>query len=168
MVKTLLTLIRQLYKLRTCTYNLTEANISAGKFRPCLEYHIGNCRAPCIGNQTSEEYEESIRQIRDILKGNILAVTGHLKEKMAQFSGDLRFEEAQIIKEKIEILNRFRSRSAVVSNTIKNVDVFAFTQDNDRCYINFMKVVEGAVVQAFTLEIRSKVEEEGKLCWVPQ
>jgi len=160
MVKTLLTLIRQLYKLRTCNYSLTEANISAGKFRPCLEFHIGNCKAPCIGNQTPEEYEESIRQIKDILKGNILAVTGHLKEKMAEFSRDLRFEEAQIIKEKIEILNRFRSRSAVVSNTIKNVDVFAFTQDNDRCYINFMKVVEGAVVQAFTLEIRSKVEEE--------
>lgn len=160
MVKTLLTLIRQLYKLRTCNYSLTEANISAGKFRPCLEFHIGNCKAPCIGNQTPEEYEESIRQIRDILKGNILAVTGHLKEKMAEFSRDLRFEEAQIIKEKIEILNRFRSRSAVVSNTIKNVDVFAFTQDNDRCYINYMKVVEGAVVQAFTLEIRSKVEEE--------
>ena len=160
MVKTLLTLIRQLYKLRTCNYSLTEANISAGKFRPCLEFHIGNCKAPCIGNQTPEDYEESIRQIKDILKGNILSVTGHLKEKMAGFSRDLRFEEAQIIKEKIEILNRFRSRSAVVSNTIKNVDVFAFSQDNERCYINYMKVVEGAVVQAFTLEIRSKVEEE--------
>jgi len=160
MVKTLLTLIRQLYKLRTCNYSLTETNISAGKFRPCLEFHIGNCKAPCIGNQTPSEYDESIRQIRDILKGNILAVTGHLKEKMAEFSMNLRFEEAQILKEKIEILNRFRSRSAVVSNTIKNVDVFAFTQDNDNCYVNYMKVVEGAVVQAFTLEIRSKVEEE--------
>jgi excinuclease ABC subunit C len=160
MVKTLLTLIRQLYKLRTCNYSLTETNISAGKFRPCLEFHIGNCKAPCIGNQTPSEYDESIRQIRDILKGKILTVTGHLKEKMAEFSRDLRFEDAQILKEKIEILNRFRSRSAVVSNTIKNVDVFAFTQDNDNCYVNYMKVVEGAVVQAFTLEIRSKVEEE--------
>lgn len=160
MVKTLLTLVRQLYKLRTCNYSLTETNISAGKFRPCLEFHIGNCKAPCIGNQTPSEYDESIRQIRDILKGNILAVTGHLKEKMAELSMDLRFEEAQILKEKIEILNRFRSRSAVVSNTIKNVDVFAFTQDNDKCFVNYMKVVEGAVVQAFTLEIRSKVEEE--------
>ncbi len=160
MVKTLLTLIRQLYKLRTCTFSLTEANISAGKFRPCLEYHIGNCKAPCIGNQKESEYDESIRQIRDILKGNILTVTNHLKEKMAEFSRKMRFEEAQILKEKIEILTKFRSRSAVVSNTIKNVDVFAFTQDNDRFYVNYLKVVEGAVVQAFTLEMRSKVDEE--------
>jgi excinuclease ABC subunit C len=160
MVKTLLSLIRQLYKLRTCTFSLTEANISAGKFRPCLEYHIGNCKAPCIGNQKESEYDESIRQIRDILKGNILTVTNHLKEKMAEFSREMRFEEAQILKEKIEILTKFRSRSAVVSNTIKNVDVFAFTQDNDRFYVNYLKVVEGAVVQAFTLEMRSKVDEE--------
>jgi excinuclease ABC subunit C len=160
MVKTLLTLIRQLYKLRTCNLSLTRANISAGKFRPCLEFHIGNCKAPCIGNQSSAEYDESIRQIRDILRGNILMVTGHLKDKMNELSGKLRFEEAQLIKEKIEILNRFRSHSAVVSNTIKNVDVFAFAQDNERCYINYLKVVEGAVVQAFTLEIRSKVDEE--------
>ncbi|HBZ19760.1 MAG TPA: excinuclease ABC subunit C, partial [Bacteroidales bacterium] len=160
MVKTLLTLIRQLYKLRTCNLSLTRTNISAGKFRPCLEFHIGNCKAPCIGNQSAGEYDESIRQIRDILRGNILMVTGHLKDKMNEFSGKLRFEEAQLIKEKIEILNRFRSHSAVVSNTIKNVDVFAFTQDNERCYINYLKVVEGAVVQAFTLELRSRVDEE--------
>jgi len=160
MVKTLLTLIRQLYKLRTCNFSLTEANISAGKFRPCLEYHIGNCKAPCIGNQSSAEYDETIRQIRDILKGNILTVTSHLKDKMAEFSSQLRFEEAHLIKEKIEILNRFRSHSVVVSNTIRNVDVFAFTQDNERCYVNYLKVVEGAVVQAFTLELRSRVDEE--------
>jgi excinuclease ABC subunit C len=160
MVKTLLTLIGQLYKLRTCSFSLTEANISAGKFRPCLEYHIGNCKAPCIGNQSSADYDETIRQIRDILKGNILTVTSHLKVKMAEFSRELRFEEAQLLKEKIEILNRFRSHSAVVSNTIKNVDVFAFTQDNERCFVNYLKVVEGAVVQAFTFELRSKVDEE--------
>jgi excinuclease ABC subunit C len=160
MVKTLLNLIRQLYKLRTCKFSLTEGNISAGKFRPCLEYHIGNCKAPCIGNQSEQEYDESIRQIRDILKGNILTVTSHLKDKMVEFSRELRFEEAQILKEKIDILNRFRSHSAVVSNTIKNVDVFAFAQDNERCYVNYLKVVEGAVVQAFTLEIRSRVDEE--------
>jgi excinuclease ABC subunit C len=160
MVKTLLTLIRQLYKLRTCTFSLTETNISAGKFKPCLEYHIGNCKAPCIGNQSATEYDETIRQIRDILKGNILTVTSHLKDKMAKLSRELRFEEAQILKVKIDILNRFRSHSAVVSNTIKNVDVFAFTQDNERCYVNYLKVVEGAVVQAFTLELRSRVDEE--------
>jgi excinuclease ABC subunit C len=160
MVKTLITLIRQLYKLRTCTYNLTEANISAGKFKPCLEFHIGNCKAPCIGNQKESEYSEAILQIREILKGHILSVTGHLKEKMAEYSKELRFEEAQILKEKIDTLTKYRSRSVVVSITIKNVDVFAFTQDDERCYVNYLKVVEGAVVQAFTLEMRSKVDEE--------
>jgi excinuclease ABC subunit C len=160
MVKTLLTLIRQLYKLRTCNYNLIEANISAGKFIPCLEYHIGNCKAPCVGYQTEADYDESIVQIKDILKGNIMTLTEHLKGKMAEYSRKLRFEEAQIIKEKIEILNRFRSRSAVVSNTIKNVDVFAFTEDGQRYYVNYLKVVEGAVVQAFTLDMRSKLDEE--------
>jgi excinuclease ABC subunit C len=160
MVKTLIDLIRHLYKLRTCTFNLTETNISAGKFKPCLEFHIGNCKAPCIGNQKESEYSEAILQIKDILKGHILSVTGHLKEKMAEYSKELRFEEAQILKEKIDTLTRFRSRSAVVSNTIKNVDVFAFTQDDEICYVNYLKVVEGAVVQAFTLEMRSKVDEE--------
>jgi excinuclease ABC subunit C len=160
MVKTLLTLIRQLYKLRTCNYSLTASNIAGGKFKSCLEFHIGNCKAPCIGNQEQSEYDETIAQIKDILKGHILTVTTHLKQKMAEFSADLRFEEAQILKEKIEILSRFRSRSAIVSNTIKNIDVFAFAQDDDRCYVNYLKVVEGAVVQAFTLEMRSRVDEE--------
>ena len=160
MVKTLLTLIRQLYKLRTCTHNLTGANITAGKFKVCLEYHIGNCKAPCIANQSESDYSESITQIKDILKGNILTVTDHLKRKMADYSRDLHFEEAQQIKEKIEILTKFRSRSTVVSNTIRNVDVFAYTQDSDSCFINYLKVVEGSVIQAFTLELRSRVDEE--------
>jgi len=160
MVKTLITLIRQLYKLRTCNYSLTQANISANKFKACLEYHIGNCKAPCIGLQDESDYNESVVQIRDILKGNILAVTGRLREKMAEYSALLRFEEAQILKDKIELLNRFRSRSTVVSNNIRNVDVFAFTADNEKCYVNYLKVVEGAVVQTFTLEMRSKVDED--------
>jgi len=160
MVKTLLTLIRQLYKLRTCNYNLTRVNISAGKFIPCLEYHIGNCKAPCAGYQDEADYDESIVQIKDILKGNLMTLTEHLKSRMTEYSRDLRFEEAQAAKDKIEILNRFRSRSAVVSNTIKNVDVFAFSEDGQRYYVNYLKVVEGAVVQAFTLDMRSKLDEE--------
>ncbi len=160
MVKTLLTLIRQLYKLRTCSLNLTESNIAAGKFKVCLEYHIGNCKGPCVGYQTEDDYNDSIVQIRDILRGNILTVTDHLKKRMAEYSTELRFEEAQLIKDKIDILTKFRSRSAVVSNMIKNVDVFAFTQDGERYYVNYLKVVEGAVIQAFTLELRSKLDEE--------
>lgn len=160
MVKTLLTLIRQLYKLRTCRHNLTETNIKAGKFRVCLEYHLGNCKAPCVGWQTESDYRESIVQIRDILKGHIITVTGHLKNKMNEYSALLKFEEAQIIKEKIELLNKFRSHSAVVSNKIKNIDVFAITQDGNQFFVNYLKVVEGAVIQSFTLELRMQVTEE--------
>ncbi len=160
MVKTLLTLIRQLYNLRTCSHKLSPDNIQSGKFRVCLEFHIGNCKAPCIGNQSEQEYLENIQQIKNILKGNILIVTGYLKERMAYYSSILRFEEAQIIKEKIDVLNRYRNRSAVVSNVIKNVDVFAHTVDQERNYFNYLKVVDGAVIQSFTLELRARVYEE--------
>ena len=131
MVKTLINFIKQLYKLRTCTHNLTKSNIEAGKFKVCLEYHLGNCKAPCVGKKPESDYLESIDQIRDILKGNISYVIDHLKRTMVKYSEKLRFEEAQSVKEKIEILSRFRSRSIVVSNTIRNVDVFAFTQESD-------------------------------------
>ncbi len=160
MVKTLLTMIRQLYKLRTCNYNLSLSNINEKKFKVCLEYHIGNCNAPCIGLQSEEDYSESIQQIKDILKGNIITVLEHLKKLMKDHSNRLQYEKAQIIKGKIEILNKFRSRSSVVSSVIKNVDVFGYSQDNERSYISFIKVVQGAVIQASTIEIRSRLDEE--------
>jgi len=160
MVKTLIGFIRQLYKLRTCTHNLTESNIAAAKFKVCLEYHLGNCKAPCVAKQTETDYLENIEQIRNILKGNISTVIDHLKKVMAKSSAELRFEDAQLIKEKIEILSRFRSRSTVVSNTIKNVDVFAITQESDNAYVNYMKVVEGAVIQALTIELKIRADEE--------
>ena len=160
MVRTLLDLIRQLYKLRTCPLALTEQNIAAGKFKVCLEYHIGNCKGPCVGLQQECDYIESIRQIRDILKGNISTVMVHLKNLMDRYSREMRFEEAQVIKEKIEILSRFRSKSTVVSTTIRNVDVFGYTQEADNAYVNFLKVVEGAVTQAFTLELKMRLDEE--------
>jgi excinuclease ABC subunit C len=160
MVKTLLELIRQLYKLRNCSLNLTENNIKAGKFKVCLEYHMGNCKGPCVGLQTEEDYSDTIQQIRSILKGNIASVMEHLKKIMLEFSKDMRFEEAQAIKNKIELLARFRSRSTVVSATIRNVYVFGMTQDTDNTYINYLKVVDGAVIQAFTLDLRSRLEEE--------
>ena len=160
MVKTLIGFIRQLYKLRTCTHNLTESNIAAAKFKVCLEYHLGNCKAPCVAKQTETDYLENIEQIRNILKGNISTVIDHLKKVMAKSSAELRFEDAQLIKEKIEILSRFRSRSTVVSNTIKNVDVFAITQESDNAYVNYLKVVEGAVIQALTIELKIRADEE--------
>lgn len=160
MVKTLIGLIRQLYKLRTCPLNLSESNISAGKFKVCLEYHIGNCKAPCVGLQTEIEYQESMIQIRDILKGNISTVLDHLKNLMGKYSAEQKFEDAQLVKDKIEILSRFRSKSTVVSNTIKNVDVFGYAQEADNAYVNFLKVVHGAVIQAYTLEIKTRIDED--------
>jgi len=163
MLKTLLTLIRQLYKLRNCSFNLTKANIESGKFKVCLEHHIGNCKGPCEGLQTEHDYSENIEQIKNILKGNLLTVIDYLRSLMAGYSAELRFEEAQLIKEKIEILTKFRSRSAVVSATIKNIDVFAFSQDAGSSYVNYLKVVNGAVIQTFTLELRSRLDEEKEI-----
>jgi excinuclease ABC subunit C len=160
MVKTLLELIRQLYKLRTCSLNLTAGNIASGKFKVCLEYHLGNCKAPCVGFQQREDYDESIQQIRNILRGNISSVQEHLKGIMKEHAAKMRFEEAQVIKDKLEIISRFRSKSAVVSSTVRNVDVFALEQDGENTYVNYLKVIEGAVIQAFTLDIRSRLDEE--------
>jgi len=160
MVKTLIAFISKIYKLRTCSLSLTASNIKSGKFKVCLEYHLGNCKAPCIANQTDKDYLENIRQIKDILKGNISTVIDHLRLVMIQYSEELRFEEAQGIKEKIEILAGFKSRSAVVSNTIINVDVFAFTQESDNAYVNYLKVIQGAVIQVYTLGIKTRIDEE--------
>ena len=160
MVKTLIALIRQLYNLRTCSLVLTESNIAAKKFKVCLEYHLGNCKAPCIGNQSRNDYNDNLLQIKDILKGNISTVIDHLKSLMIQYSGELRFEEAQMIKDKIEILSRFRSKSAVVSNTIRNVDVFGIAMEGDNAYVNYLKVVQGAIIQAYTVELKTRIDEE--------
>jgi excinuclease ABC subunit C len=160
MVRTLITFVRQLYKIRTCNLNLTKQNIEAGKFKVCLEYHLGNCKGPCVGNQSEYEHIENINQIKDILKGNISGVIDHLKREMKKYASEMRFEEAQMIKEKIDILAKFRSRSTVVSNTIRNVDVFAYTQEADNAYVNYLKVVQGSVTQALTVELKTRVEEE--------
>jgi excinuclease ABC subunit C len=160
MVKTLIGFIRQLYKLRTCSLNLTKSNIEAGKFKVCLEYHLGNCKAPCVGKQARDEYIEYIDQIKDILKGNISTVIDHLKQTMSMYSAELRFEDAQSVKDKIDILSKFRSKSTVVSNTIKNVDVFGITQESDNAYVNYLKVVEGAVIQALTVDLKIRADEE--------
>jgi excinuclease ABC subunit C len=160
MVKTLISFIRQLFKLRTCSHNLIKSNIDAGKFKVCLEYHLGNCKAPCVGLQPEDDYLENIDQIKNILKGNISTVIDHLKKAMEKFSAEMRFEEAQLVKDKIDIILRFRSRSSVVSNTIRNVDVFAITQESDNAYVNYLKVVQGAVIQALTVELKIRADEE--------
>jgi excinuclease ABC subunit C len=160
MVKTLIGFIRQLYKLRTCSLNLTKSNIEEGKFKVCLEYHLGNCKGPCVGKQYENDYLDNIAQIKDILKGNISTVIDHLKKLMTKYSRELRFEEAQTVKDQLDILSRFRSKSTVVSNTIRNVDVFAITQESDNAYVNYLKVVQGAVIQALTVELKIRADEE--------
>ncbi len=124
MMHTLLDLVRQLYPLRTCNFSLTEENIQKKKFKVCLEYHIGNCKGPCEGMQTTEDYETSINAIKQIIRGNINSVIGQLKELMRQYSDNLEFEKAQTVKEKLELLERYQSKSTVVNPKIENADVF--------------------------------------------
>ncbi|MGE5318182.1 MAG: excinuclease ABC subunit UvrC [Chloroflexota bacterium] len=156
---TLLDLIRQLYPRRTCSLNLTEKNIKAGKFKVCLEYHIGNCLAPCVGKQTVADYMLSIKHIREIIKGNISEVRTQLNTKMKEYAADFQFEKAQLIKSKIEILEKYQSKSTIVNPDIDNVDVYTLAQDEQAAYVNFLKVVNGAIVQSHTIEIKKKLDE---------
>ena len=159
MVKLMLDLIRRLYPLRNCKLNLSKENVEKKKYKPCLEYHIGNCLAPCIGLQTEENYNESIDHIKKILKGNIQEVISYLKELMKEYSTEFKFEEAQLVKEKIEILEKYKSKSTIVSSNLNNVDVFNILDDNNFAYVNFLKVVEGRIVQAHTVELKKKLDE---------
>lgn len=159
-VKVLLNLIRQLYQLRTCKLALTEENIKAEKFKVCLEYHIGNCKAPCIGLQNSESYENNINQIRNIIKGNLHDVIKHLKSEMKQFAAEFKFEQANQIKEKIEILTRHQSKSTIVNPVIHDVEVFSIVSEEKEAFVNYLKVVKGAIIQAHTVEIKKKLDEE--------
>ncbi len=159
MVKVLLDLVKQLYPLRNCNLNLSPENIAKKNYKPCLEYHVGNCLAPCIGLQTENDYNESITNIKKILRGNIQEVIIYLNDLMKKYSEEVKFEEAQLVKEKIEILEKYKSKSSVVSASLNNVDVFNILDDNNFAYVNFLKVVEGRIVQAHTLELKKKLDE---------
>jgi len=159
MVKVLLDLVKQLYPLRNCNLNLSEKNIKQNKFKPCLEYHIGNCKAPCIGLQSSENYLHSIDQIKQILKGDIHQLIIYLNELMQEQSLKFKFEEAQLIKNKIEVLEKYKSKSTIVNPSLTNVDVFSILDDKNSAYVNFLKVMDGIIVQAHTLEIKKKLDE---------
>jgi excinuclease ABC subunit C len=158
-VKTLLNLVRQLYKLRTCKYNLSVENVKKGKYKVCLEFHIGNCKGPCEGLQTEVDYNLIIGQIHQILKGNLRDVIEYLKNFMIGFAKDYKFEEAENIKQKIEMLEKFQIKSTIVNPLIHNVDVFSFVDEDNYAYVNFIKVVNGAVIQAHTIEIHKKLDE---------
>lgn len=155
----MLELIKRLYPLRTCNLALTPENISAGKFKVCLEYHIKNCKGPCIGAQSHDEYMKSIAEIREILKGNTQSISNALMEEMQKLAEELRFEEAQKVKEKYELIENYRSKSEVVSSVIHNIDVFSIETDESSAYINYLHITNGCVNQAFTFEYKMWVNE---------
>jgi len=156
---TILDLIKKLYPLRNCALNLSKENIEKKKFRVCLEYHLKNCKGPCETFQSEENYDESISQIKQILKGNIFTVIKQLKELMWLYSEKYDFENAQLLKQKIDSLEKYQSRSVVVSPTIEDVDVFSIISDEAFGYVNYLKVVNGAIVQAHTVEMKKKLDE---------
>jgi excinuclease ABC subunit C len=158
-MKALLELIRQIYPLRTCNLALTPASIAAGKFKVCLEYHLGNCLGPCEGLQEEQAYLADIDAARNLIKGRLSATLKALRQLMLERSAELRFEEAQKIKEKIDLLERYQVRSTVVPPYITDIDVFSAFIDADSGYVNYLQIVEGAIVQSYTMEFKRKLDE---------
>lgn len=161
-VHTLLDLIKELYPLRTCKYDLSQSKIDSGKYKLCLEYHLGNCKGPCENYQTEDNYLESIKAVRGILKGNFKESLAHLQGIMMEFASDMKFEEAQKIKEKLDTLQNYQSKSTIVNPSINNVDVFSLISDETHGYANFFKVMNGSIIQSYTTEIKKKLEETDK------
>ncbi|MCW3071183.1 MAG: excinuclease subunit [Bacteroidetes bacterium] len=154
-----LDLIRQLFNLRNCNYQLTEDNIKAGKFKVCLEYHIGNCAAPCVGKETEAEYNQTIAAIKDIVKGNASSVAKYLKDILQEQVAKMQYEKAALTKEKLDLLEKFQSKSTVVNPSITNVDVYSIITDERSGYVNFLKIMNGSIIQSHTLELKKKLEE---------
>ncbi|PVW14102.1 excinuclease ABC subunit C [Marixanthomonas spongiae] len=161
-VHTLLDLIRGLYQLRTCNYDLAEEKIRNDKYKVCLEYHLGNCLGPCEGKQTEADYNENIEAIRNIIKGNFKDSLNQFKNQMKQYAADLKFEDAQRVKEKIDVLENYQAKSTVVNPKINNVDVFSIVSDESYGYVNFLQISFGSIIRSHTLEIKKKLDESDK------
>lgn len=159
LIRVIMDLIRHLYKIRTCNLFLSKQNIENKKYKVCLEYHLGNCKAPCIGAHSEEDYQAQIVHIQNILKGNIRAVIAFVKDKMKEFSDQYRFEEAHEMKIQLEMLEKYQSKSTVVSTSLHNIDVFSFYEKDNFTYVNYLRVVNGAIIQSHTVEIKRKLEE---------
>jgi excinuclease ABC subunit C len=158
-MKNVLDLIHKLYSIRTCSLLLSEQNIAQEKFRVCLEYHIGNCKAPCVGMQTEENYQEEIEQARNILKGNISIVYHYFRTQMQEAAHNMQFEKAQRYKEKLDTLERFQTKSLVVNRALTDIDVLTITSTTDFAYINYLQIKEGAIVYSKTVEVKKKLDE---------
>ena len=154
-----LDMIRKMYPIRSCSLPLTPENIEAGKFKVCLEYHIGNCLGPCEAKQTLEAYRNNVEEIRQILKGDIASTIKQLRNRMTELASQYHFEHAQELKEKIDLLDSFQTKSTIVSPTIHNVDVFTISSDHSAAYLNFMKVNNGTIVQSYSFEMKKKMDE---------
>lgn len=159
LVKTLLEFTKQLYPLRSCNYALTAENIQNEKFKVCLEYHIGNCKAPCVKMQSEIDYDIGIQHIKEVLKGNIRSVIKHLQQLMHSFAQEMAYEQAQLMKEKIDLLQNYQAKSTIVNPNINDVDVFSIVSDKEYAYVNFFKVASGAIIQSHSIELKKKLEE---------
>jgi len=159
-VRELLDLVKQNIPLRTCNLNLAEANVKKGKYKVCLEYHIGNCKGPCEGLQTEEDYRNDLQQVRHILKGNISDVIKHLKNEMGNFAANMQFEKAQITKKKIESLLTYQSRSIIVNTRMDNVDVACILSDDSNFYVNYMMINDGSIIHSNTIQVAKQTDEE--------
>ncbi len=159
MVRTILEFIRELYPLRNCKLNLSKDNIAKQKFKVCLEYHLGNCKGPCENHQTEEDYNRNIENIKHILKGNISSVKIYFKEIMKQHAENFRFEEAQAVKDKLALVEKYQSKSTIVSTSINNVDVFSILDDDGVAYVNCLRILGGAIMQSHTLDIKKRLNE---------
>lgn len=157
--KVMLQMLKELYPIRTCKYPLTPESIAQGRYKVCLEYHIKRCKGPCEGLQSLEEYQKNIAEVKEILKGNISQISKHLYEEMQQLAAEWRFEEAQAVKEKYEVIENYRSKSTVVTPMLHNIDVFSILEDGNSAYINFMHIGNGAIVQAYTFEYKKRLDE---------
>ena len=158
-VSTLLELIRGLYQLRTCNYDLSKAKVEAGKYKVCLEYHLGNCKGPCEGLQSEDEYHDNIIAIREILKGNFKESLHGFKQQMKAYAADMHYEDAQRIKEKIDVLENYQAKSTIINPKISNVDVFSIVSDESYGYVNFLQISYGSIIRSHTMEIKKKLNE---------
>ena len=158
-IHTILDMIKELYPLRTCNYDLTPTNIRSGKFKVCLEYHIGNCKGPCEGHESLENYQHQVNAIREILKGNFKESLRDFKKQMQHYALEMEFEKAQIIKNKIDVLENYQSRSMVANPKITNVDVFSIVSDESAAFVNFLQISHGSVIRSHTLELKKKLDE---------
>lgn len=157
--KVLLEIIKEIYKIRTCTLDLSETKINQGKYKVCLEYHIRNCEGACEGLETEEHYNKNIKSIRGIIKGDFRLAKQHLEDEMLQYAKNLEFEKAQIIKEKLELLEDYQVRHTVVSTTIDDIDVFGIISDEVAAYVNYFKIRNGSIIQSFTTEVKKILDE---------